>query len=150
MVLVVSKELDSHPAVLVVVEELDSHPVVLVVSEELDSHPAPEVEEHIDWDGDGQQQAVETQAAAASAALGEVVIHRGGEEQPTQRHDGDQHHQVGEGQHGSRYKQSTVQAYLKVSMSIQPETTITTVLYIHTHTHSTAFKLLKLKKMSLS
>lgn len=77
---------------------------VLVVSEELDSHPAPEVEEDVDRDGDRQQQAVETQTAATGAALGKVLIYRSRNEQATQGHDGDQHHQVGEGKHGRRYK----------------------------------------------
>lgn len=71
----------------------------LVVSEELDAHPAPEVEEDVDGDGDGQQQAVETQAAAAGAALREVLIHGRREEQTKQRHDGDQPDHHGQGQH---------------------------------------------------
>ena len=50
----------------------------LVVSEELNSHPAPEVEEDEDGNGDWQQQAIEAQAAAASTALGEVIMHRSG------------------------------------------------------------------------
>lgn len=71
----------------------------LVVPEELDPHPAPKVEEDIDWDGDRQQQAVETQTVAAGAALREVLIHSGREEQTTQRHNGNQSHHHGQGEH---------------------------------------------------
>lgn len=74
---------------------------LLVVSEQFDAHPAPQVEEDVDGDGDGQQQAVEAQTAAAGAALWEVLVHSGREEQTTQRHDGHQHHQVGQGEHAA-------------------------------------------------
>lgn len=72
----------------------------LVVSEELDPHPAPEVEEDVDGDGDGQQQAVEAQAAAAGAALREVLVHGRRVEQTEERHDRDQPHHHGQGEHG--------------------------------------------------
>jgi len=61
------------------------------------------VEKDIDWDGDWQQQAVETQTAAAGTALGKVLIHRGRVEQATQRHYRYQHHQIGQGEHIGRW-----------------------------------------------
>lgn len=71
----------------------------LVVSKELDPHPAPQVEEDVDGDGDRQQQAVETQAVAAGAALREVLVHCGRVEQPKERHNRDQPHHHGQGEH---------------------------------------------------
>lgn len=68
--------------------------------EELDPYPAPEVEEEVHWDGDWQQQAVETQAAAAAAALREVFIHSSRVEQTEERHYRDQPHHHGQGEHG--------------------------------------------------
>lgn len=64
----------------------------LVVPEELDPYPAPQVEEDVDRDGDRQQQAVETQTAAAGAALREVIIHCSRVEQTKERHYRDQSH----------------------------------------------------------
>lgn len=75
----------------------------LVVSKELDPHPAPEVEEDIDGDGHWQQQAVETQTVAAGAALREVLIHRRRVEQTKQRHYRDQPHHHGQGEHVCRW-----------------------------------------------
>lgn len=49
--------------------------------EELNTHPSPQVEEHIHWYGDGQEQAVKAQAGGAGAALREVVFHGGRVEQ---------------------------------------------------------------------
>lgn len=49
----------------------------LIMPEEFNAHPSPKVEEHINWDGDGQEQTVEAQAGGASAALWEVFFHRG-------------------------------------------------------------------------
>lgn len=54
------------------------------MSEELQAHPCPQVEEHVHWYGDGQEQAVEAQAAGAGAALWEAFLHRGGVEQARQ------------------------------------------------------------------
>lgn len=71
----------------------------LVVSKELDPHPAPEVEEDVDRDGDRQQQAVETQTVAAGAALREVLIHRSRVEQTKERDYRDQPHHHGQGEH---------------------------------------------------
>lgn len=71
----------------------------LVVSKELDPHPAPEVEEDVDGDGDRQQQAVETQTVTAGAALREVLIHRSRVEQPKEGHYRDQPHHHGQGEH---------------------------------------------------
>lgn len=69
------------------------------MSKKLDPDPAPEVEEDVDRDGDGQQQAVETQTAAAGAALREVLIHCSRVEQTHERHDWDQPHHHGQGEH---------------------------------------------------
>lgn len=69
------------------------------MSEEFDAHPAPEVEEDVDRDGDRQQQAVETQAVAAGAALWEVVIHGSRVKQTKKRHYGNQPHHHGQGEH---------------------------------------------------
>lgn len=74
----------------------------LVVSEEFDPHPAPEVEEDVDRDGDRQQQAVETQTVVTGAALREVFIHRSRVQQTEERHDWDQPHHHGEGEHTCR------------------------------------------------
>lgn len=71
----------------------------LVVSKELESHPAPEVEEDIDRDGDWQQQTVETQTVAAGTALGEILIHRSRVEQTKEGHYWDQSHHYGQGKH---------------------------------------------------
>lgn len=71
----------------------------LVVSEELDANPAPQVEEDIDRDGDGQQQAVETHAVPAGATLREVLVHCGRVEQTTQRQKGDQSHHQWQSEH---------------------------------------------------
>lgn len=40
--------------------------------EEFNTHPSPEVEEHVNGDGDGQEQTVEAQAGCAGAALGKL------------------------------------------------------------------------------
>lgn len=72
----------------------------LVVSEELDPHPAPQVEEDVDRDGDRQQQAVETQAAAAGATLRKVLIHRSRVEQTEEGDYWDESHHHGQGEHG--------------------------------------------------
>ena len=61
----------------------------LVMSKQLYPHPAPEVEEDVDRDGDRQQQAVETQAAATGATLRKVLIHCGRVKQTKERHYGD-------------------------------------------------------------
>lgn len=53
----------------------------LIMPEELNAHPSPEVEEHIHWYGDGQEQTVKAQASGASAALWEVFFHGGRVEQ---------------------------------------------------------------------
>lgn len=73
------------------------------MSEKLDPHPAPEVEEDVDRDGDRQQQAVETQTAAAGAALREVLVHRGGVEQTAERHYWDEPHHHGQGEHTRKW-----------------------------------------------
>lgn len=49
--------------------------------EELNTHPGPQVEEHVHWDGDGQEQTVKAKAGCARAALREVFLHRGRVEQ---------------------------------------------------------------------
>lgn len=69
------------------------------MSKELDPHPAPEVEEDVDGDCDWQQQAVETQAVAAGAALGEVLIHSGRVEQTKEGQYWDQPHHHGQREH---------------------------------------------------
>lgn len=73
------------------------------MSEELDPHPAPEMEEDVDGEGERQQQAVETHTAAARAALREVFIHGGRVDQTNERHNGDQSHHHGQGQHSDRF-----------------------------------------------
>lgn len=48
---------------------------VLIVSKQLDSHPLPKVKENINRNCYRQQQAVKTHAACTRAALREIVIH---------------------------------------------------------------------------
>lgn len=48
---------------------------VLIVSKQLDSHPLPQVKEHINRNCNWQQQAVKTHAACTRTALREVFIH---------------------------------------------------------------------------
>lgn len=64
--------------------------VTLVVPEEFNSHPGPKVEEHVHWDSNGQEQAVEAEAARAGAALREVFLHRGRVEKSCQRNQRDE------------------------------------------------------------
>ena len=59
--------------------------------EQFNPHPLPEMEEDIHRDGDWQEEAVETQAAGAGAALREVLIHGGRVEKSTQRDNRNQH-----------------------------------------------------------
>lgn len=73
------------------------------MSEKFDPHPAPEVEEDIDWDGDRQQQAIETQTVTAGAALREVLVHCSRVEQTKERHYWDQSHHHGQGEHTCRW-----------------------------------------------
>lgn len=72
------------------------------MSKELNPHPAPEVEEDIHRNGDRQQQAVETQAVAAGAALWEVFIHCSRVEQTKEGYDWDQSHHHGQREHTCR------------------------------------------------
>lgn len=46
----------------------------LVVPEEFDSHPVPQVEEHVDRDGDGEQEAVEAHTGGTGAAPGKILV----------------------------------------------------------------------------
>lgn len=54
---------------------------MLIVPKKLNSHPSPQVEEHINRYRDRKQEAVETQAVGAGAALREGFIHAGRVEQ---------------------------------------------------------------------
>lgn len=78
-------------------------PAALIMPEEFNTHPSPEVEEHVNGDGDGQEQAVEAQAGCAGAALGEALFHGGGVQQSSQRDQGDK-----DSQRGKRQKHSSL------------------------------------------
>lgn len=72
------------------------------MSEELDAHPAPQVEEDVDGEGERQQQAVETHAAAAGAPLREVLVHAGRVDQTNEGHQRDQSHHQRQGEHSGK------------------------------------------------
>lgn len=63
----------------------------------LNPHPGPQVKEHINWHCNRQEEAVETQAACAGAALGEGFVYAGRVEQACQGQEGNEHSQRGQG-----------------------------------------------------
>lgn len=62
----------------------------------LNPHPGPQVKEHINWYCNGKEEAVETQAACAGTALGEVFVYAGRVEQACQGQEGNEHSQRGQ------------------------------------------------------
>lgn len=76
--------------------------------EELDTHPAPKMEEDIHWDGDREQQAVETHTVSTGAALREVLIYCSGVKQTTQGQERNQPHQQRQSNHGYRLEYASL------------------------------------------
>lgn len=63
----------------------------------LNPHPGPQVKEHINWHCNRKEEAVETQAGCAGAALGEGFVDAGRVEQACQGQEGNEHGQRGQG-----------------------------------------------------
>lgn len=70
------------------------------MSEELDSHPTPQVEEDIDWQCNGQQQAIEADAATITAARRKVLVYSCRIQETTEGQERDQAHHQGQRWHG--------------------------------------------------
>lgn len=63
----------------------------------LNPHPGPQVKEHINWYCNRKEEAIETQAVCAGAALGEGFVYAGRVEQACQGQEGNEHSQRGQG-----------------------------------------------------